>query len=157
MLEWISQYLQTPTFGLSVLPAAFLLGLVGSVTCSCCNLAVIGVVAGYSGSLSEQAKRLDIVFGGLFFMLGTIIALGILGAVAGFVSQTAQASLGTYWKLFAGLVMVVFGLITLGLFPFRLPRFGSPTGTMPRGFTKAMVFGLVVGGGATACSLCCNP
>jgi cytochrome c biogenesis protein CcdA len=157
MQEWISHYLQSPTFSLSVLPAAFLLGLVGSVTCSCCSLPVIGVVAGYSGSLSERAERRDIVYGGLFFMVGTIIALAILGAVAGFISQALETTLGSYWKLFAGLVMVVFGLITLGLFPFKLPSFGFGTKAAPRGFTKSMLFGLAVGGGATACSIGCNP
>ena len=157
MQEWISHYLQSPTFSLSVLPAGFLLGLVGSVTCSCCSLPVIGVVAGYSGSLSVRAERRDIVYGGLFFMVGTIVALAILGAVAGFISQTAQAALGSYWKLVAGLVMILFGLITLGLFPFKLPSFGSGTKAAPRGFTKSMLFGLAIGGGVTACSLCCNP
>ena len=157
MQEWINQYLQSPTFSLSALPAAFLLGLVGSVTWSCCSLPVIGVVAGYSGTLSERSERRNIVYGGLSFMLGTFIALAILGALAGFISQTAQVTLGSYWKLFAGIVMVLFGLITLGLFPFKLFKFKSGTTIMPRGFVQSILFGLAVGGGVIACSLCCNP
>jgi cytochrome c biogenesis protein CcdA len=156
MQEWISQTLQSSTLGLTVLPAALLLGLIGAVT-SCCNLAVIAVVAGYSGTESEKRSRRDILVGGLFFMLGAFVALAILGAVTGLISQTVGSTLGVYWKLFAGLAMVLFGLATLRLLPFKLPRLGSASGTMPKGTVKAMVFGFVVGGGITACSACCNP
>ena len=156
MQEWISQTLQSPTLGLTVLLAALLLGLVGAVT-SCCNLAVIAAVAGYSGTQSEKRNRRDILIGGLFFMLGAFVALATLGAVTGLVSQTVGSTLGVYWKLFAGLVMVLFGLATLKLIPFKLPKFGSTTGTMPGGTAKAMVYGFAVGGGITACSACCNP
>ena len=156
MQDWISQTLQSPTLGLTVLLSALLLGLVGAVT-SCCNLAVIAAVAGYSGTESEKRNRRDILIGGLFFMLGAFVALATLGAVTGLISQTVGSTLGVYWKLFAGLVMVLFGLATLKLLPFRLPSLGSATGSIPRGTVKAMVFGFVIGGGITACSACCNP
>ncbi len=156
MQEWISQTLQSPTLGLTALVAALLLGLVGAVT-SCCNLAVFAAVAGYSGMHSQERNRRDILIGGLFFMLGTFMALAILGAVTGLISQTVGSELGVYWKLFGGLVIVFFGLATLKLVPFRLPRFGSATGNMPRGTAKAMIYGFAIGGGITACSACCNP
>jgi cytochrome c biogenesis protein CcdA len=156
MQEWITQTLQSPTLGPTVLAAALLLGLIGAVT-SCCNWAVIAAVAGYSGMESEKRNRRDILIGGLFFMLGAFVSLAILGALTGLISQTVGAVLGVYWKLFAGLLMIFFGLASLQLLPFRLPRLGSARGTMPRGTIKAMVFGFVVGGGITACSVACNP
>ena len=90
-------------------------------------------------------------------MLGTIAALAVLGAVAGFVSQVAGSTLGRYWKVFAGLAAILFGLAALNLVPFRLPTVGSTHRTQPRGLFGAAVFGLVVGGSATACSVVSNP
>ena len=122
MIEWMTQLLTESSLGPAMLPVAFLMGLVGSAGCSC-NLAVIGLVAGYSGSLSEQAHRRDILVGGLFFMVGTILALGMMGAATGLVSDVASTAFGTYWKIFAGLLVVFFGLISLKLIPFKLPSF----------------------------------
>ena len=156
MQEWINQTLGSPGISLTVLAAVLLFGLVGAVSSSC-NLAVIGAIVGYSGTLNGKGKRRDILLGGLFFMVGTIIALAVLGAVAGFISQTVGASVGGYWKFFAGLIMVVFGLASLNFIPFRLPKFTSSGRVMPTGAGKAMVFGLVAGGGSTACSVGCNP
>jgi cytochrome c-type biogenesis protein len=156
MEEWINQILQSPTPGPTVLVAALLLGLVGAVT-SCCNWAVIAAVAGYSGTESEKRGRRDIVIGGLFFMLGAFVALALLGAITGLISQTVGSTLGVYWKLFAGLLLILFGLATLQLLPFRLPRLGTASGVMPGRTTKAMIYGFAIGGGVAACSACCNP
>ena len=157
MQEWISQTLASPTLSVTVIAAAFLLGLVGAVT-NCCNLPVVAAVAGYSGTLGEKkGRRRDVVTGGLFFMLGTIIALAVIGSVAGFVSQTVGSSLGRYWKLFSGLVMILLGITSLGLLPFGLPKLGLASRVMPNGPRGAMLFGLAMGGGLTACSAGCNP
>ncbi len=48
MLEWSATILQSSTYSAMVFPAALMLGIVGSVT-SCCNLPVLGAIAGYSG------------------------------------------------------------------------------------------------------------
>jgi cytochrome c biogenesis protein CcdA len=157
MPEWIQQIMSSSTPSLAVLPAALLLGVLGAVTSCGCNLAVVGAVAGFSGSLSEGQKRKHILFGGLFFMLGTVIALGILGAVTGFVGKMAGASLGKYWKLVAGLIMVFFGLASLDFLPFKLPSLQFGAGKVNRGLAGSAVYGLAVGGGTTACSVFCNP
>lgn len=158
MQEWIAQILETPTLSLTVLAAAFLLGLLGAVS-SCCGLPVIAAIAGYSGSQVNRTRRRDVWVAGLAFMAGTIIALAAIGAVTGFVSQTVGSTLGKYWQLFAGLVMVVFGLAALGFLPFRLrlPKFGSAAGAMPDGTGKAMMYGLAIGGGTSACAAGCSP
>lgn len=91
-------------------------------------------------------------------MLGTIIATVILGSVAGFVGQVAQNTLGRYWKLFGGFIVILFGLGTLRLLPFKFKKRKVPEGkSRSKGLLPAALFGLVVGGGIGFCSLPCNP
>lgn len=156
MLEWASAILESPTVEPVVLGAVFLMGLLGSVT-SCCNLAVIGAVSGYSSSQGEGMRRQDVAFVALAFMLGTVIALGILGAVAGFVGQAVGAQLGTYWKILAGLSLVALGLAGLKLITIKLPAVPQLAVGASGGRARALLVGFAVGGGATACSACCNP
>jgi cytochrome c biogenesis protein CcdA len=66
-------------------------------------------------------------------MLGTIVALLILGGVAGFVGHAAQSSLGKYWRLFAGFVAILFGLAALRVLPVKLPQKTNQSKAKPRG------------------------
>jgi cytochrome c biogenesis protein CcdA len=88
-----------------------------------------------------------------------MLALIIFGFVAGLVGQAAQAFLGLYWKLFAGVVAVLLGLATLKLLPFRLPSRAPKDGASSVSGRKmgAALGGLFLGGGVAACSLPCNP
>jgi len=156
MEEWINASLGNPTFSPTVLFAALLLGLLGAVG-SCCNIAVIGALAGYSGSIKRKNIDRHMMLVGLSFMIGTMIALSILGAVTGFVSQTVGDILGMYWKIFAGGVMVFLGLSTLKLLPFSLPKLKTKNIGIPKRAPQALVYGLSIGGGTTVCSACCNP
>src|SRR5271157_4270516 len=101
MTEWSTEILRSSQHCLAVFPAAFLLGLMGSVT-SCCSLPVLGAIAAYSGTIGHSGDRRALPVAALFFMLGTVAAFAALGAVSGFVGQMAATSLGFYWKLFAG-------------------------------------------------------
>jgi cytochrome c-type biogenesis protein len=156
MLEWSAAILQSSTYSVAVFPAALMLGIVGSVT-SCCNLPVLGAIAGYSGTVGQDTDRRSLLVAGLFFMIGTVAAFAALGAVSGFIGQVAGASLGSYWKLFAGFISVLFGLATLGLLPFDLAKIGFTGNAWQMRSSGATVYGLAVGGGAAACSVCCNP
>ncbi len=156
MLEWSAEILKSSTFSIAVFPAAFMLGIIGSMT-SCCNLPVLGAIAGYSGTVGHDTDRRALLVAGLFFMIGTVGAFAALGAVSGFVGQVAGASLGLYWKLFAGFISVLFGLATLGLLPFDLTRLGFTGKALHIRSSGATIYGLAVGGGAAACSVCCNP
>jgi cytochrome c-type biogenesis protein len=156
MLDWVHRVFDNPEYGLLILPAAILLGFAASVG-SCCNVAVVGAITGFSGA-SQNTRRSTIIVTGLSFMIGTILALAALGAVSGFVSQVAGTAMGKYWKLFAGLAAVFFGLVSFGLAPFKLPSLGSSFKPgVPQSLIGATVFGLTVGGGASACSIGCNP
>lgn len=156
MEQWIQHTLAADNVGIAALPAAFLFGVLGSVT-SCCTLPVIGAVAGYAGGLGERRRRRELFFVGVFFSLGTILSLAILGAVAGFVGQAAGASLGKYWRFAAGLLLVLFGLIAVGLLQLRVPRLNLKSRAESRGIVGALGYGLALGGATTACSFGCNP
>jgi cytochrome c biogenesis protein CcdA len=166
--------------GFAVLPAAFLLGLLGAVG-SCCTLPVLGAAAGYAGTIGGRPNRRRLLLVGVSLMIGTALSLAVVGAVTGFVGQVAGATLGRYWRFVGGLVMVLFGLSTLRLLNVRIPKIeigrrvwgggvapaGGPApqvGAPPRGGAAptggaagAVVYGLAVGGATTACSVCCNP
>jgi len=156
MEEWIRQMLSADRLGIASIPAAFLLGIAGAFS-SCCTLPVIGAVAGYAGSLSQQPDRRRLLLIGLFFMCGTIISLAALGAVTGLVGLVAGTSLGTYWRFAAGLLLVVFGLINLGLLRIKTPKANLKSWTLVNSSGGAILFGLAVGGATAACSVGCNP
>lgn len=157
MQEWIKQTLESGAFSYTVLLASFFLGLVSSIACACCTFPILGAVVGYSGSRKGKGWQ-AVLLAGLFFMLGVIIATVILGSMAGLISQVAQITLGRYWKLFGGFVIIFFGLGTLRLLPFKFPKRKVPEGkSRPKGLFAAALFGLIVGGGIGFCSMPCNP
>lgn len=157
MQEWIDQTLNSGTVGFAVPLAAFLLGLVSSITCACCTFPLLGAVAGYSGTTETRSRRATL-FTALLFMLGVITATVILGAIAGFIRDIAHMALGgRYWKLIAGFIIIIFGLAVLKVLPFELPkRKKKITNAEPKGFLSAAFFGFLVGGAIGFCSLPCN-
>lgn len=158
LLKWVTDALQGASMGPAALPLAFLLGLVSAVTSACCTLPAMGMLVAYSGTQQNVNRRASLV-SAVWFLIGTTLALIILGFVAGLVGQAAQAFLGRYWKLFAGVVAVLFGLATLKMLPFKLPSRAQKEGDSSPSGSKmgAALGGLFLGGGVAACSLPCNP
>lgn len=162
-MEWIKlslEHLRVMFEGAGLRPAAFpvalLLGLFSALASACCTLPVLGAVVAYSGAQDASDRRRNWAKAG-FFMLGTALALVVLGLVAGYVGQVAQTTLGRYWKLFAGVAAIVLGLAALNLLPFKLPHRDVTQTGQPRSLWGAAVFGIVLGGAVSACSLACNP
>jgi cytochrome c biogenesis protein CcdA len=158
MLQWVTETLQSASMGPAALPLAFLLGLVSAVASACCTLPAMGMLVAYSGT-REDANRRTAFASAIAFMIGTTLALIVLGFVAGFVGQAAQALLGRYWKLFAGVIAVVLGLAALRLLPSKLPQLVRKTETRSarQGILGTVIVGLLMGGGVAAASLPCNP
>lgn len=155
--EWAKAALEQAGMSPMALPLAFLLGLASAVASTCCTLPVFGAIVGYAG-MQETSDRRSNLFGAFFFMLGSIIALLILGSVAGLIGQVAQTVLGNYWKVFAGFVAILVGLGALNLLPFKIPRRQNRSvETRKRGLLEAAAVGLIVGGAVSVCSLGCNP
>ncbi|MBU4200704.1 MAG: sulfite exporter TauE/SafE family protein [Verrucomicrobia bacterium] len=158
MLNWITDALQAASLGPAALPLAFLLGLASAVASACCTLPAMGMLVAYSGTRQDSNRRTAFV-SAIAFMIGTTLALIVLGFVAGFVGQAAQALLGRYWKIFAGAIAVILGLAALKLFPVKLSQFTrkAESRTAVHGMLGTMVVGLLMGGGVAASSLPCNP
>lgn len=135
---------------------AMLLGAGSALASTCCTLPALGLVASYSGA-QATGNRKDLVKSTLFFMFGTIASLMIIGAIAGFVGQAAQFTLGRYWKLGAGIMAIFFGLANLRLLPFSL-SFGSfNTSKKTLNNLGEILIGFVLGGIVAVSSLPCNP
>jgi cytochrome c biogenesis protein CcdA len=156
IMQWAKTVLEQVGFRPVALPLAFVLGLASAVASACCTLPLLGAIVGYSGTREDRDRRTRFL-AALFFMLGTTIALIILGTVAGFIGQVAQGIMGKYWKVFAGLVAIFVGLAALKLLPFKLPTKTAGTSSRPKGLLGAAVFGLIMGGGVSVASLACNP
>lgn len=158
MLQSITNTLESASMGLTALPLAFLLGLVSAVASACCTLPAMGMLVAYSGTREESNQKTALA-SAISFMIGTALALIVLGFAAGFVGQTAQAMLGRYWKLFAGFIAVVLGLAALKMLPLKLPQPVQKTQrrSIDRGVLATVVVGLLMGGGVAASSLPCNP
>jgi cytochrome c biogenesis protein CcdA len=158
MMKWVTETLQSASMGPVAVPLALLLGLVSAVASACCTLPAMGMLVAYSGT-REEVNRRTALASALSFMGGTTLALIVLGSVAGFVGQTAQALLGRYWKVFAGLIAIVLGLAALKMLPLKRPKLARRTEARPSspGVLGVTVVGLLMGGGVAACSLPCNP
>ena len=155
-MQWAKTVLEQVGFRPVALPLAFLLGLASAVASACCTLPLLGAIVGYSGTREDRDRRAKFL-AALFFMLGTTIALIILGTVAGFIGQVAQDVMGKYWKVFAGLIAIFVGLAALKLLPFKLPTKTMGAASRRKGLLGAAAFGLVMGGGVSVASLACNP
>ena len=158
MTQWVTETLQSASMGPLALPLALLLGLVSALASACCTLPAMGMLVAYSGT-RENANRQTAFASAVSFMIGTTLALIVLGFVAGFVGQAAQALLGRYWKLFAGFMAVVLGLAALKMLPLKLPELVRKTEmrSAGQGIFGTVVVGLLLGGGVAAASLPCNP
>ena len=158
MQEWISSVLASPDLSLVMLLAILLLGVLSSV--ASCNIVLIGALSGYAGTKGNKGYR-DILFITLSFMLGTILALVVIGAVIGYAGQVAGESLGHYGKVLTGLVSVFFGLMALNLIPLdklKLPTFNRITRKYPQGILGTIIFGFALGGASISCGVsCCAP
>lgn len=160
MLESIQQWsggiiesqLNSPLFFVAV----FFLGLVAAVG-SCCNIGVVAAVTGYAGANAQEGKPQSHLKTGFSFFLGNVISLSLLGALTGLISQSVGAVIGQYWTLIAGLLVVYLGLMSLDMLPFDL-KLGDRLSARLTGLAnKGFIFGLALGGFATACSASCNP
>ena len=156
MLEYCVTTLQNAASQPVALLFALVLGTLSAATSACCTLPALGILVGYSGARVEKDGS-SAIRSVVFFTAGTVLSLMIIGGIAGFVGQTAQSSLGDYWKIFAGIVALAFGLATLKLLPFNLPAVSLGESTSGAERLGPAAAGLLMGGGVAASSLPCNP
>ena len=131
---------------------AIVLGILSALASACCTLPLLGIVATYTVTRTEQAKR-QLWTTGLSFMGGVIAALVVIGLVFVFAGQSVQMFFGGYWKIVAGAAAILFGIGALELFPFKLPSLRlAPSFHLAPGIS-----GIVFGGAIALSSLPCNP
>jgi len=156
-MEWIEQVLKSPGFSFAALPAALFLGFLTAVT-SCCNIGIIAAIVGFAGSRDDTFRRRDAVYTALFFMLGTVVSLAVLGLLIGHISGLVGPNLRRYGMAFLGFAVIVSGLWALKLLPFRMPSVDLSKLKKPRGMFGSAAFGLAVGAASITCTLaCCGP
>jgi cytochrome c biogenesis protein CcdA len=157
MEAWVQQVFNAPQFGILVLPAGFLLGIITAIGCIGCSVPLIAAVVGYAGS-QEQPQERDILVIAGFFMLGTVLALSAAGYLVGYIGQVAGSTFGLYGKILIAIITILFGFAALNLLPFRIPSFNPVKKNLPRGFIGASVMGLGVGGASITYTMaCCGP
>jgi len=156
MNEWITSVLSSDQAGIIVLAAVFLLGIISVFTCVC-NFAVIGAVAGYSGTLGATGKTKMIVASSIFFLLGNVIAMSAIGCLIGYASEFVGAATGDYWKIAAGIILILFGVYILDILPFKIKSISPDFQNKRSGMTGAILFGFLMGSITPLAGLCCNP
>ncbi|MFH0895590.1 MAG: cytochrome c biogenesis protein CcdA [Bacteroidota bacterium] len=156
MESWIQDVLQSDQANISILIAVFLLGILSVFSCAC-NYSIIGIVAGYTGTIGSTGKTKTIFKTGFFFLIGMVISMTAVGAIIGFASESIAGNMGTYWKIAAGLISIFFGLFSMNLLPFKLPGFTIKPEKQKEGFFSSLIFGLTIGGLSLAFSTCCSP
>jgi len=156
-VEWIKQVFSSPGFSIAALPASLLLGFLTALS-SCCGIGIIAAVAGFAGSHGEAVRRRDALFTAIFFMIGIVVSLSLMGWLVGHVSEIAGPNLRRYGTALLGFGVIVAGLASLKLVPFHLSSVNLSEIKRPSGFLGPAVFGLVVGAASIACTLaCCGP
>lgn len=156
MKEWIQSILSSDHSGITVLAAVFLLGIISVFSCAC-NFAVIGAVGGYTGVLGSTGKTKAVVTSSLFFLLGNLIAMSAIGCLLGYASEFISTSMGNYWKIGAGIILILFGVYTLDILPFKIPALTVNFQNKKSGIVGAALFGFAIGGVVSLSSICCNP
>lgn len=154
--QWSNNILDHYSHSPILLVAVLVLGFTAAIG-SCCNLGVIGAVVSYSGTQVKEQSTKPFLKTGLSFMLGNIISLSLIGALTGFISQEIGSTVGHYWMIVAGIVAVYFGLSSLGIAPIEFNLSSKISTRVNKTRNKGLLFGLALGGFATACSACCNP
>lgn len=160
MLEHLQQWtngviesqLNSPLFFIAIL----VLGLVAAVG-SVCNVGVLAAVTSYAGSETSSKNKASHLKTGLSFLLGNIISLSLVGALTGLISASIGQIVGQYWTIIAGILIVYLGLMSLDMLPFNLKIGLNASAKVSKLANKSFLFGLLLGGFATACSVGCSP
>ena len=156
MSEWIQSVLSSDHAGITILAAVFLLGVISVFSCAC-NFAVIGAMTGYTSTLGATGKTKAVITSSLFFLLGIVVVMSAVGCLIGYASEFISTSMGSYWKIGAGIILILFGVYTLNILPFKIPGISVNLQHRKGGIAGAALFGFIIGGVIPLSGLCCNP
>jgi cytochrome c biogenesis protein CcdA len=128
-----------------------------SVFSCACNFAIFSSIAGYSGVVGSTGKTKTIITSSIFFLLGIVLAMSIIGCVIGYAGGFFIATLGDYWKIGAGIIFIIFGIYILDILPFKIPGMSFNFQNKRTGIIGTILFGIMIGGFTALSNICCNP
>ncbi|MEN9621973.1 MAG: hypothetical protein RLZZ67_407 [Candidatus Parcubacteria bacterium] len=136
------------------LPVAFLAGLISFA--SPCVLPIIpGFLAYIAGTtLGENAKKREIFFASLFFVLGFSIVFAVLGVLLNTVLANVAYGAQTWLSRIGGIIIIVFGLYLTGLLniPFLAKAHTMKISTKKHSrYITSFLFGFAFAAGWTPC------
>lgn len=132
------------------LAISFLGGLAASLTP--CSLAGFPLIVGYIGSKQQQSTAVVILLN-LSFMAGLSLVLSILGIAAVLMGSVFGSMAGNSWRIFLAVLIIILGLHTLELLPFKPPG-AAVKATRTGGYAGAFAVGAVY---AVMSSPCATP
>lgn len=156
MQEWINSLLSSEQTGMIVFPAVFLLGIISVFSCAC-NLTMLGSVVSYSGTISAISKTKTLIISSIFLLIGVVVSMSIIGCLIGYAGGFFVKSLGDYWNIVAGIVLIFFGVYMLDLLPFKIPAMSFNFQNRNAGIINAILLGITIGGATAFHNMCCNP
>jgi len=156
MNDWLNSIITTDQTGIIVLAAVSLLGVISVFTCAC-NFAVIGTVTGYTSTLGAVGRTKTVFFCSLFFLLGTIVAMCILGSLIMIAGELIGAAMENYARIGTGIILIIFGTYILDIIPFKIPHLLFNFKLKNNRTIDGVLFGFVVGSLTSLATLCCNP
>ena len=156
MEEWLKVFEHNESLSAFLLLAAFVLGLLGTFA-SCINFAIIAAIAGYSGTLDLKNNKRKLIFINFSLFFGIFISFLVIGLITNLAGQKIADSIGPYWKLFAGIMSIFAGVVSIGLIHIKTPNIQVKKEGTKTGFIPTLIFGLTIGGASVACAACCNP
>jgi len=153
MLDIITRYADyLANISIFSYPLSLFLGFLSGMAAITCFLPIIPVVTSFVGG--RQITRKNLIVIPLFIMVGSIVALAILGIIVSLAGLTLQKYLGNYWQFIIGTICLIVGLFTIGI--LKLPKIKLPE-IKYKGFFAPFFFGLFMGGTLGFGSSCCVP
>jgi len=154
MNEWFNTAINSGNISFSMIIALIVAGFIATFT-SCCNYAIIGTITGYSTNHALRTEKKSQLLFSFSFYIGSIVSLSLVGLLIGYVSSSAASLVGNFWKIILAVLLIVFGLFSLGYVPFNIPKL--KLNNNKKGFVPGLVLGIATGGLSILCNLCCNP
>lgn len=134
--------------GIAAAGIGFLAGLFLSV-----NPVAVGAIPVSLAYVTKARERGQALLFGAMFILGMIVAHGLLGLIAGLGGRWVESVAGRQWGLVLGPLLIVMGLLWPGWIHLRLPAIAF------RAWRPAGLAGAFLLGGAFSVAVCpfCSP
>jgi cytochrome c-type biogenesis protein len=122
---------------------------VSSIILSPCHISSIPLVIGYVGSQGSVKVRRSFMLS-LIFGIGILTTIGLIGAITASVGRM-MGDVGIYGNLIVAAVFFVVGMYLMDIIRLSWASF-MPQSTILRGWTGALVLGLLFGVGLGPCT-----